>query len=141
MGRTCMPLSVSRRQLLTGAGLAGVGWAAGPTALADVAVRPGKPDSERDILVTVFMRGGADGLSLLAPYAEDAYYRHRPNLNVAAPSDGRAAASNRALDLDGFFGLHPALGPLLPLFRVGALSFVHACGSNDQTRSHFEAMS
>jgi uncharacterized protein (DUF1501 family) len=131
---------VSRRGLLGGA-LAAVAWArSGGSALADLALNPGRREPDGDVLVTVFLRGGADGLTLVPPVGEDAYHRRRPNLAVAAPRDRRAAAANRALDLDGFFGLHPALAPLHPLYRDGTLAVVHACGSGDQTRSHFEAM-
>jgi uncharacterized protein (DUF1501 family) len=85
---------------------------------------------ETDVLVVIFLRGGADGLNMIVPYREDAYYRLRPSLSISEPTD-----------LDGFFGFHPKLGPLLPLFRDGRLGAVHAVGSGDQTRSHFEAMS
>jgi uncharacterized protein (DUF1501 family) len=98
---------------------------------------PGK-DRKHDVLVTIFLRGGADGLNMVVPYAEANYYRSRPSLGIAGPTEkGR---SGRALDLDGFFGLHPALAPLLPIFKAGELGIVHACGSDDSTRSHFEAM-
>jgi uncharacterized protein (DUF1501 family) len=84
----------------------------------------------RGAVVVVFLRGGADGLSLVPPIGDDDYHRSRPQLAVA-PKD--------ALRLDGLFGLHPALGDLLPLFREGQLAVVPACGSDDDTRSHFEA--
>ncbi len=136
-----MDSKLSRRQVLGGAGLAAVGWAAkGGTALADVAVSVDGKETSRDILVTVFMRGGADGLNIIVPYAEDAYHRRRPNLGIASPKDNRAAATNRAIELDGFFGMHPALAPLVPHWQKGLFSCVHAIGSADQTRSHFEAM-
>jgi len=121
-----MDNKVSRRQLLRGA-------------LTDVALNPSK-ETARDILVTVFMRGGADGLNIVVPYAEDAYHRHRPNLCVPVPTDKTAAAAARAIDLDGFFGMNPAMAPLVPHWHDGIVSFVHAIGSADQTRSHFEAM-
>jgi len=136
-----MDNKVSRRGLLTSAGLAAVGWAAdGKSALADVAVNPAGKQTARDILVTVFMRGGADGLNIIVPYAEDAYHRHRPNLRIRNPSDRSAGAAARAIDLDGFFGLNPVMAPLVPHWQNGIISFVHAIGSADQTRSHFEAM-
>jgi uncharacterized protein (DUF1501 family) len=134
-------LSPSRRQFLMGAGLAAVGWAQARTALSDVALTPGKRQPGGDILVTVFLRGGADGLNIVAPYFEDAYHRQRPTLGVASPNDNRAPVTNRALDLDGKFGLHPALAPILPYYQNGQFAIVHACGSADQSRSHFEAMS
>lgn len=91
----------------------------------------------RDLLVVVFLRGGMDGLNAVPPYGEDAYHRLRPNLALSGPK----GSGDRAIDLDGFFGLHPSLGPLLPLYQDGRLGIIHAVGSGDQTRSHFEAMS
>jgi uncharacterized protein (DUF1501 family) len=85
--------------------------------------------SERT-LVVVFLRGAADGLSLVPPVGDDDYLRARPTLAVSA-KDG--------LRLDGFFALHPLLAPLHPHFEEGRLSIVHACGSEDDTRSHFAA--
>lgn len=96
-------------------------------------------DAARPTMVCVFLRGAADGLSLVVPYADDRYYDLRPTLAIPRPDDGRAAVTSRALDLDGRFGLHPALSGLLPLYRSGELAIVHAVGSDDQTRSHFEA--
>ncbi len=93
-----------------------------------------------DVLVVVFLRGAADALNMLVPHGEEAYYRQRPTLSVARPDDPRAEASARALDLDGFFGLHPALAPLLPAWQQGDLAVIHACGAPDESRSHFKAM-
>lgn len=95
---------------------------------------------EKDLLVVIFLRGGADGLSIIPPHGEDAYHRNRPNLHLASPK-GSAATADKAIDLDGFFGLHPTLAPLLPEFRDGRMAVLHAVGSGDQSRSHFEAMS
>lgn len=86
-------------------------------------------------LVTVFLRGGADGLNMVVPYGDPDYARLRPSLAIAAPGKGEQAC----LDLDGFFGLHPAFAPLLPAYREKRLAIVHAVGSDDATRSHFEA--
>ena len=136
------PAAISRRGLLVGGALAAVGWAArGVTALADVTLNPGKREPEGDILVTIFLRGGMDGLNVVIPYAEDPYHKHRGSIRIAAPNNRKAAANQRALDLDGFFGFHPALNPFVPLYKEGKLGIVHAVGSGDQTRSHFEAMS
>lgn len=85
-------------------------------------------------LVVVFLRGAVDGLNVVVPYGEPAYYRARPTIAVPAPGRERGA-----LDLDGRFGLHPALSPLMPLWQSGELAFVHASGSPDATRSHFDA--
>ena len=84
-------------------------------------------------LVVLFLRGGADGLNLVPPHGEEAYYKARPSLSVARPDDGGA------IDLDGFFGLHPGLAPLLPIYNDKEMAVVHAVGSEDRTRSHFEA--
>lgn len=81
-------------------------------------------------LVTIFLRGGADGLNMVAPLEDDAYYKARPNL---------ALKKTRALKLDGFFGLNPLLAELEPAWKEGELALVHGAGSEDQTRSHFEA--
>ena len=91
---------------------------------------------ERDALIVVFLRGGADGLSLVPPYAEDQYYTARPSLSVPRPAPGQTGT---ALDLNGFFGLHPALSALMPVYRAGHLALVHACGFDDTSRSHFDS--
>src|SRR5689334_3517268 len=91
-------------------------------------------DSSRKRLVVVFMRGAVDGLNVVVPYGESNYYDARPTLAIA-----RAGGDGALLDLDGFFGLNPALVPLEPQWRDGTLAFVHACGSPDPTRSHFDA--
>jgi len=131
--------STSRRRFLFTSALSAVAWGAGRSVSA-FAVAPRQREPEGDVLVTIFQRGGADGLNLVVPYAEDAYYRLRPTLAVPSPKDKQASPATRAIDLDGFFGLNPDLKPLYPLFAEGKLAFVHGCGSGDQTRSHFEAM-
>ena len=130
----------TRRDLLLGAGFSLAAWAGTRSALADLAISKGGKDSPHDILVTVFLRGGADGINSIVPYFEDAYYRKRPNLSIASPKDARTNANARLVDLDGKFGLHPALAPLHPFYQQGQLAILHACGSQDGTRSHFEAM-
>lgn len=92
-------------------------------------------------LVHVFLRGGADGLNLVVPHGDPDYAALRPTLAIFPPVSGdpEDGSAGRALDLDGFFGLHPSLAPLLPLYRGGRLSVVHAVGSDDASRSHFEA--
>jgi uncharacterized protein (DUF1501 family) len=81
-------------------------------------------------LVVIFQRGAADGLNIVVPYREKSYYELRPTINIP---------QNQVIDLDGFFGLHPAMQPLKPLWDQGHLAVVHACGSPDPTRSHFDA--
>jgi uncharacterized protein (DUF1501 family) len=131
--------TLSRRGLLAGIGFGALGVLS-PSALSQVVLSPKAKEFEGDVIVSVFLRGGMDGMSAVVPYAEDAYHRARPNLRIGNPKDGSVAESARALDLDGFFGLHPSLAPLLPLYQSGQLGIVHAVGSGDQTRSHFEAM-
>jgi uncharacterized protein (DUF1501 family) len=94
------------------------------------------PSPRRDILVCIFLRGGADGLNVVVPFGDDDYHRSRPSLAIPQPGSGRRAA----LDLDGFFGFHPSLAPLKELYEDGLLAAVHATGSPDKTHSHFDAM-
>lgn len=82
------------------------------------------------VVVTIFQRGAVDGLNMIVPHGERAYFAARPSI---------AVARSTVLDLDGFFGLHPSLAPLHPFWNDGALAVVHAAGSPDPTRSHFEA--
>src|SRR5215471_15110079 len=93
------------------------------------------PAPNRKVLVAVFQRGAVDGLNVVVPHGEKVYYDARPSIAVPRPGSGDGAA----LDLDGFFGLHPALAPVLPLFQERSAAFVHAAGSPDATRSHFDA--
>ena len=88
------------------------------------------------ILICLFQRGAADGLNMIVPHGERAYYAARPNIAIPRP---RAGSDDAALDLDGFFGLHPALQPFERLYRDGLLAPIHAVGSPSATRSHFDA--
>jgi len=94
------------------------------------------PSPQRDVLVCVFLRGGADGLNVVVPYADEDYSTNRPLLGIRPPGRG----GRRAIDLDGFFGFHPSLAPLKELYDDGVLAAVHATGSPDRTHSHFDAM-
>lgn len=85
-------------------------------------------------LVVVFLRGAVDGLNVVAPYNETLYYESRPSIAIPRPG-----TEGGLLDLDGFFGLHPALSALMPLWQQKSLAFVHASGSSDPNRSHFDA--
>jgi uncharacterized protein (DUF1501 family) len=87
------------------------------------------------VLVCLFQRGAADALSMLVPHGEQAYYKLRPTIAIPRPG----ATPNSAIDLDGFFGLHPALAPFKPLYDQKLLAPVHAVGSPSTTRSHFDA--
>ncbi len=132
--------SITRRAVLATAGIGALFLGSRRSALSQVAISPDSGQSERNVLVVIFLRGGLDGISAVVPYREDRYYQLRPTLGLAAPSDRSKPGIDRTLDLDGFFGLNPALEPLLPLFREGRLGIIHAIGSEDRTRSHFEAM-
>src|SRR5689334_23241669 len=90
--------------------------------------------SRKRLLIAIFQRGAVDGLNMVVPYGEADYYKLRPSIAIPRPN-----AAEAALDLDGFFGLHPRMGALMPLWTNGSLAIVHACGSPDQTRSHFDA--
>lgn len=106
-----------------------------------VAPRSGRADALRaepvtgtPVLLCVFLRGAADGLSMVVPHADDEYYRLRPSIAVPRPGERGGAR-----DLDGRFGLHPRLKALLPAYQAGELALLHAVGSPHPTRSHFEA--
>lgn len=132
--------TLTRRNFLKAAGLAGVigasrslfpGWMPRLAFAADH-----QPRGDRDILINIFLRGGMDGLSAVPPYGEGrGYYDVRPT--QAVPEPGGAPQS--AIDLDGFFGLHPALAPLKAIYDQQDLAIVHASGLVHPTRSHFDA--
>jgi uncharacterized protein (DUF1501 family) len=88
------------------------------------------------VLICLFQRGAADALNIVVPHGEKAYYAMRPSINIPQPS---RSVPGGAIDLDGFFGLHPALAPLKPLYDRKLLAPVHAVGSPSTTRSHFDA--
>jgi uncharacterized protein (DUF1501 family) len=123
---------LSRRRFL-GLSAGAMAAIAGPAWLPKVSLAASA--SSRDALVSIFLRGGADGLTLVVPHGEDDYYRRRPTL--AIPRPGQAGG---ALDLDGFFGLPPAMAALREAYDDDALLLVHATGLTDPTRSHFSAM-
>ena len=88
------------------------------------------------VLIVLFQRGAADALNVVVPHGERAYYQMRPTIAIPRPVTG---AANTAIDLDGFFGLHPSLEPFKRLWADGILAPVHAVGSPSNTRSHFDA--
>src|SRR5437773_9987565 len=88
------------------------------------------------VLICLFQRGAADALNVVVPHGEAAYYRMRPSIAIPRPVSGAAQA---AVDLDGFFGLHPSLAPMKELWDRGLLAPVHVVGSPSNTRSHFDA--
>jgi len=126
-------MKVDRRFFLKSSGLAmlGLGFAPGFLSRA-VAARTA---ANKKILLAIFQRGGADGLSMVPPVGDPEYYALRPTLAIARPGAGDGAA----LKLDDTFGLHPALSSLTPFYEAGALAIIHAVGSPKPTRSHFDA--
>src|SRR5262249_58009766 len=88
------------------------------------------------VLIVLFQRGAADALNVVVPHGEKAYYTMRPTIAIPQPTSG---AANTAIDLDGFFGLHPSLAPFKRLWDDGILAPVHAVGSPSNSRSHFDA--
>lgn len=92
--------------------------------------------SARDVIISIFLRGAADGLTLCVPFGESIYYSSRPTLAIPRPDSGSQFA---AIDLNGFFGLPPAMAALKTAYDAGHLLLVHACGSTDSSRSHFDA--
>ncbi|MBI1259532.1 MAG: DUF1501 domain-containing protein [Chloroflexi bacterium] len=136
-----MTTKLSRREVMRGsaAALAAAGAQSMlPAWMPRLAFAPVQQGARGDVLISVFLRGAADTLNMIVPYAEDAYYAARPKLAIPRPDS--SGSDGKVLDLDGFFGLHPALAPLMPVFKDGQMAAVHAAGSPDETRSHFEAM-
>ena len=121
---------MNRRHFLFAAGAS----LALPFGRAGWTLRAAESEAGHKRLVVIFLRGAVDGLSVVVPHGDDAYYGARRSIALHPP--GRDGG---VLDLDGHFGLHPALGPLMPQWQAGSLAFVQACGSPDPTRSHFDA--
>jgi uncharacterized protein (DUF1501 family) len=122
-------MQTNRRFFLRNGALAIAGTAAIPSFLVRSVMAEATATTGRR-LVVIFQRGAADGLNVVVPYRERNYYDMRP---------GIAIPQNQVLDLDGFFGLHPSLAPFKPLYDQGHLAIVHAAGSPDMSRSHFDA--
>src|ERR1700758_3102945 len=121
---------ITRRIFLRNSALAVVGTAAVPSFLQRAALGAVENGGRTKRLVVIFQRGAADGLNIVVPYAEPQYYAMRPSINIPRKS---------VIDLNGFFGLHPSLSAFQPLWQQGHLAIVHAAGSPDTTRSHFDA--
>ncbi len=111
-----------------------------PTWMPRLSFAPVNTAPRGDTLVVVFLRGAADVLNMVVPHGEDAYYQLRPSLGIARPDDSKKKKEERAVDLDGFFGLHPNMAPLLSAWQSKQLAIIHACGAPDESRSHFKAM-
>ena len=127
-------MNITRRVFIKGSGISMLGYSALPAFLQRAVAATPMPNKK--ILVVLFQRGAMDGLNAVVPYAEANYYRLRPTIAIPRP---RGDSKDAALDLDGFFGVHPSLEPLVPMFKGGQLAIVHAAGSPDTSRSHFDA--
>jgi uncharacterized protein (DUF1501 family) len=125
----------SRRVFLKGSALAIFGVGSIPAWLSRSVYAADADKRRKKIMVAIFQRGAVDGLNMVVPFGEQRYYDLRPSIAIPKP-DGSA---NSAVDLDGFFGLHPSLAPLKPLYDAQHLAIVDAVGSPDPTRSHFDA--
>src|SRR5450432_450711 len=128
-------MSITRRVFIKNGALAVVGTSIVPSFLtrAVYAAETAAPGKKR--LVVLFQRGAADGLNIVVPHGEQAYYAMRPSIAIPRPRTGVESA----IDLDGFFGLHPSMTAFKPLWDQKHLAIVHAAGSPDNTRSHFDA--
>jgi uncharacterized protein (DUF1501 family) len=125
---------LSRRVFLKNGAFALVSVGFAPSFLARTAYAQGaRPRAKQ--LIAIFQRGAVDGLSVVVPFGDAEYYRARPSIAIQRPG----SSADAALDLDGFFGFNPRLAPLKPLWDQNTLAIVHACGSPDATRSHFDA--
>jgi uncharacterized protein (DUF1501 family) len=130
-GRDLARRAVSRRGFMKNGALALVGTSVIPAFLTrSVMAEVTNAAANRKKLVVLFQRGAADGLNVVVPYKEKNYYAMRPTI---------AIKQNEVLDLNGFFGLHPSLASFKPLYDQGHLAIIHAAGSTDTTRSHFDA--
>src|SRR5579862_8801925 len=127
-------MQISRRYFMKNGGIAMLGMASLPSFLQRAIAAT--PSAGKKKMVVLFQRGAMDGLNVVVPFAEPNYYHLRPTIAIPQP---RSGGMDAALDLDGFFGLHPSLAPLQPLFQNGQLAIVQAVGSPDPSRSHFDA--
>lgn len=124
---------MKRRKFLTAASLATAGMLI-PVGLNSWVAQGVARSTKRKRLVVVFLRGAVDGLNVIIPHQEAKYYQVRPTIAIPYPQE-----NNGAIDLDGFFGLHPNLSDLIPLWKQGSLAFIHSSGSPVSERSHFQA--
>ncbi len=125
---------LTRRCFLRGSAVVMAGYGSAPLWLARAA---SAAETKRKTLVVIFQRGAADGLNIVAPFSEPRYKELRPTIRIQAP--GGFNGPNGPIDLDGHFALHPSLQPLRDLWEKQQLAIVHAVGSPDPSRSHFDA--
>lgn len=126
-------MNPSRRSFLKSTGLGFLAFGLPPSFL--VRAAGAEQNTRGKSIVVVFQRGGMDGLNVVIPFKDQAYYALRPTIAVKEPASG----DERGIDLDGYFALHPALAPLKTIYDKGQLAIVHAAGSPDNSRSHFDS--
>src|SRR5215831_3336236 len=131
-------MAISRRYFLKSGGVALASYASAPSFLVRTALAQSNATRGKDhpIIIAIFQRGAADGVSMVVPFGDSFYASARPQIAIPGPSSG---LDDRAVDLDGFFGLHPSRASLKQIYDERHLAIVHAVGSPDSTRSHFDA--
>jgi uncharacterized protein (DUF1501 family) len=111
-----------------------------PTWFPRLSFAPANTAPRGDTLVVIFLRGAADVLNMVVPHGEENYYQLRPTLGVPRPDDAKKKKDEKVVDLDGFFGFHPSLSPLMAAWQEKQLAIIHACGAPDESHSHFKSM-
>jgi uncharacterized protein (DUF1501 family) len=131
-------MALTRRYFLKSSGVALAGFASVPSFLVRTALAQTKAGLGIDhpVIIAIFQRGAADGISMVVPFGDKYYATARRQIAIPEPS---RSSDERGIDLDGFFALHPSLDSLKPIYDSGQLAIVHAVGSPDSTRSHFDA--
>lgn len=131
-------MAISRRYFLKSGAVALAGFASTPSFLVRTALAQenGAHGKDHPVIIAIFQRGAADGISMVVPFGDRYYSAARPQIAIPEPVRG---VDERAIDIDGFFGLHPSLASLKPIYDQGHLAIVQAVGSPDTTRSHFDA--
>src|SRR5215475_3969587 len=131
-------MPATRRYFLKSGAVALAGLASTPSFLVRTALAQNSATQGKDhpIIIAIFQRGAADGISMVVPFGDRNYYAVRPQIAIPEPT---RSGDERAIDLDGFFALHPALSSLKPIYDERHLALVHAVGSPANTRSHFDA--
>jgi uncharacterized protein (DUF1501 family) len=133
-------MTMTRRRFvqgMAGVGVLGIAQNLFPSWMPKMAFAQEGSRSNKDVLVVIFQRGGMDGLNAVVPYGEGSnYYDRRPTIAIAEPN----SSDYGAIDIDGFFGFHPSLRPLVDIYNEGQLNIIHASGLTNSTRSHFDAM-
>src|ERR1051326_7856474 len=130
-------MAITRRYFLKSGAVALASFAGTPSFLVRTALAQNNGNGkDHPIIIAIFQRGAADGISMVVPFGDPNYASLRPTIAIPEPTRG---SDERSIDLNGFFGLHPSLASLKPIYDEAHLAIVHAVGSPDTTRSHFDA--